>query len=648
MKIQLSFAPLFILFFCFPALGRGQGTPTSSPTTTPTTTPLSTPTTTPISTPTSSPTATPTSSPSPVPTPLVRDYSKAIEDLEKFIPDQMSKQNVRGLSVALVDEGKVIWVKGFGFAKKDVPADGDTLYHVGAVSKIFTAAEVLKLAEKGQIALGGPLRQYLPGFSIHSRFKHAKAITVKSLLADHSGLPGFFLKGIWVDQPESLQDFVKDLRADYMAAPPQTLFKYSYVDYDLLGRMVEVKRKEDFAAALKEDLFDPLGMDSTSFDHSSDNDPRLAQGYRHGDPLPLSRLRDVPAAGMVSSARDMARFLQYALGGSVPGDAAPLKRKTLESMFEPAYPKLPLDFGHEVGLGWQLSGIDISGAKGVAWHEGEYPPYTAQVAVLYRQGLGMALLSNSAEGDNLQGDVIQRALKLMLEAKFGIPEDLKKKKIEMPQTVEVAPDQLEKDAGYYSALGQLMKVTRKDGHLGANWDGHDLDLLPISQDTFVPHITFIIFPINLPQFPLTFSPVEGRPMAVLGGFGFPVPLEGIEPVEIPQAWKDREGDYELENPDGQFQFSRITLEEKEGFLTVDMKVTNQAFDMKDKEFKVALLPLSDSDAVIPGLFYGDGGTLHVDGDNPTRVLYSGYWFGKKPDAGTPAAPTSPAGAPGSK
>ncbi len=631
LKTFLHPRTLLIFLLILPVAGWGQAP--SNPALS------ATPTSTASFTPTSSPTVTPTSTPTSPPTPAV-DYSKAIEDLEKYIPDEMDKYHVKGMSIALVDGDRVVWSKGFGYAneEKKIKADGDTLYHLGATAKIFTAAEVLGLAEKGRIGLDRPIQKYVPGFSIQSRFQDAKEVTVRSLLANHSGLPGFFLKGIWVDHPESLEDFVGELKDDYLVAPPQTLYKYSYVDYDLLGRMVELKRKEPFAQAVKEDIFDPLGMDSSSFDHSSDNDPRLAQGYRHGDPVSLIHLRDVPAAGMVSSANDLARFLQFVLGGGALEGDPPLGPQALALMFTPAYPGLPWDFGHDVGLGWQLSGIDVKGAEGVAWHDGEYPPYNSQVVALYRQGLGMVLLSNCAEGDDPQGDVTERALKLMLQAKYGIPEDLEKKKIKMPPTVEVPPEALNKATGYYSALGQLMKITRKDGHLGAEWENHDFDLLPVAQDTFVPHIVFIIFPIDLPQFPLTFSTVEGQPAAVLGGLTFPVPLEGIQPVAIPQAWRDREGDYELENPDGVFQFSRISLGEKEGFLVVDLKVSFPAFDIKNQEFKVALLPLSDEDAVIPGLFYGDGGTLHVAQDEKgEKVFYSGYWFRKKPGAGTPAA-----------
>ena len=601
---------LGLSFILLPALGRAQTAPTATPT--------------------STPVATFT------PNPAGTDYSKTIEDLEKFIPDQMDQHHVKGLSIALVDGGKVVWMKGFGYAnsEKKIQADADTLYHLGAVSKIFTAAEVLVLAEHGRVGLNQPITKYIPGFSIRSRFKRAKPITVKSLLANHSGLPGFYLKGIWVDEPESLAEAVSDLKDDYLVAPPQTLYKYSYVDYTVLGRMVELKRKKDFAQAVKGDLFEPLGMDSSSFDSSSDNDPRLAQGYRHGDPVSIIHERDIPAAGMVSSAKDMAQFLQVVLGDG------PSRPKWAKAMFTPAYPGIPLDFGHQVGLGWQLSGIEIPGAQGVAWHDGEYPPYNAQVVALNKQGLGLVLLSNCAEGDALQGDMTVRVLKLMLQDKFGIPEDLKKKEIKMPPTVQVAPEELDKDTGYYSALGQLMKVTRQDNHLGAEWNGHQLDLLPIGQDTFVPHITFIFFPIDLPQYPMRFCPIDGKPMAVLGGFTFPIPLQGIQPMDIPQAWKAREGDYELENPDGVFKFSRITLGEKEGFLTVDMKVSFPAFDIKDREFKIALLPLSDTEALIPGLFYGDGGTLKVvkDGEDE-RTFYSGYWYKKLPGPGTPVKTT---------
>jgi CubicO group peptidase (beta-lactamase class C family) len=573
---------------------------------------------------------TPVATVTPTSTPYSLEHLKM--DLSIYLDGEMTKRHVKGLSLALVDGDQVLWVKGFGFAKDQgrVFATGDTLYHLGAVSKIFTAAEVLRLAQMGKVRLDASLTQYLPEFSIRSRFKKTKPITLKALLANHSGLPGFFLKGIWVDHPEGLEDLEDHLKDDYLVAPPQTLYKYSYVDYDLLGRAVEAVRDENFADAVKEDLFEPLGMDSSSFDDSSDHDPRLAQGYRHGDPVTLIHLRDTPAAGMVSSANDMARFLQYLLGGPPASGKRPLNKRSVASMFTPAYPKVPMDFGHEVGMGWQLSGIQIDGAEGVAWHDGQFPPYCAQVAVLPKEKLGLVLLSNSVEAVEMEPGLARRAFQLMLQMKKGLAPDLSEKKPKMPPTVEVPPETLQDDSGFYSALGQIMKVRPKEKCLGAEWDGHDLELLPVGPNTFVPHLVIVIFPIDLPQFPLTFSKVGGKGMAVLGGLTFPVPLQRIEQVPISPLWREREGDYELENGDGVFQFSRIRLEEREGFLTVDLKVSFPAFDLKDQGFKVALLPLSDQELLVPGLFYGDGGTLRFEEDasGVTRALYSGYRFKK--------------------
>src|ERR1700733_2639423 len=91
--------------------------------------------------------------PTPLPTPAAPDYSKVIQNLRDFIPGEMDRNHVKGLSIALVDGDQVVWVKGFGYADEDkrIHASGDTLYHIGALSKIFTSAEVLKLAEEGKV-----------------------------------------------------------------------------------------------------------------------------------------------------------------------------------------------------------------------------------------------------------------------------------------------------------------------------------------------------------------------------------------------------------------------------------------------------------------------------------------------------------------
>jgi CubicO group peptidase (beta-lactamase class C family) len=561
------------------------------------------------------------------------DYGGMEKDLQAFIDKQMDKSGVKGLSIALVDEKGTVWVKGFGFADagQGIPATGDTLYPVGAPTKLFTAGEILKLEGEGKVRLDGPLRNYIPGFSVHSRFKGAPPITLRSLLANHSGLPGFFIKGAMAGEPQSLEDFVTELKSDYLTAPPQTLYKYSYVDYDLLGRVIEVKRKRPFEEAMERDWLKPLGMDSSTFRRTPDLEARLSKGYLRGKQTPFFHLRDTPAASLVSNVKDMARFLCFVLGAPLPQSAPPLSRRAVEAMFEPQYAGNPLNFRHEVGLGWTLGGLNVEGSQGTAWHDGVYPPYVSEMAVLDKQKVGVVLLANSEEAIKISDDIIIRALKGMLNAKYGLHLDLEKKKIRMSPRVEVPKELLDHDTGFYSAAGQLTSVTRRGNHLSTELLHTGLDLIPIAQDTFVPRFTFLFFfTFDFPENSMTFSTVEGHDVTVFNGFTYPIVLEKIAPVPIPASWRARMGDYTLENPDDWLPFDKVSLTEKDGFLTVVMKVSFPAFDIKNREYKVALQPLSDEDAVVPGLFYGDGGTLHAEEkDGATRIYYSGYSFLKK-------------------
>ncbi|HVM31832.1 MAG TPA: serine hydrolase domain-containing protein [bacterium] len=590
------------------------------------------------------PLATAPASPSPSPGGLADDrpnapgpdYSAAVSSLDAYLRDQVGKDNVKGFSLALVEDGKLLWSQGYGEADPTThrPATADTLYRLGAVSEIFTSVEALRMVQKGLVGLDEPLAQAVPGFTIHSRFKKTKPTTLRSLLAQHSGLPGFFYRGMWAEPSESLADLTADLRDDYLVAAPQTLYRYSYLDFDLLGRMIELKRGEAFADAVQADLLDPLGMTSSSFENDPAMEMRLAPGCRGGNRLEIPHYRDVPAVGMISTANDVAKFLQWVLGGAAPAPA-PLSRENLKRMFEPQFQGLPLDFGQRFGLGWRLSGLEVAPGETTAWRGGEYPGYTSQMAVLPKERLGVVFLSNCNEADKLAGEAVRRALKLMLGAKTGAPVTLEKTKPVMPPVVPLAAEELDRVSGDYSALGQLVRIERQDNHLSAEFSHYRVDLLPVAGGFYVPHLVFLLlFPIDLPQYPLSFSNTANQSVALLGGLPFVLPLQKITPQPIPDAWKAREGDYAQENPEPMLSFQRIQLTEREGFLTVDMKVSLPAFNLKEQEYRVALLPLSEKEATVPGLFYGDGGTLRAeDGREGTRVFYSGYWFKKIPTAG---------------
>lgn len=176
------------------------------------------------------------------PTNIARnDYEPAKQYLSAAIKQDMAKHDVKGLSIALVDDQKVVWAEGFGYADvaNQVPATADTMYRIGSISKVLTATEIMRLVEQGKVELDRPVTDYVPEFSIHNRFADSKPITLRALLAHHSGLPSDVLKGMWVDHPVPLAEYVTALRDESLASPPQSLYKYSNIGFSLLGRVIE-------------------------------------------------------------------------------------------------------------------------------------------------------------------------------------------------------------------------------------------------------------------------------------------------------------------------------------------------------------------------------------------------------------------------
>jgi CubicO group peptidase (beta-lactamase class C family) len=112
------------------------------------------------------------------------EYAKVAEYVSALVRHEMKKGGVTGLSIALVDDQRVVWAEGFGYADKagTGPASPDTVYRAGSISKLFTATAAMQLAEQGRMDIDRPLGDYLPGFSIRTRFLDAAPITPRSIL----------------------------------------------------------------------------------------------------------------------------------------------------------------------------------------------------------------------------------------------------------------------------------------------------------------------------------------------------------------------------------------------------------------------------------------------------------------------------------
>ncbi|MBT2134349.1 beta-lactamase family protein [Croceibacterium sp. LX-88] len=221
-----------------------------------------------------------------------------------------------GLSVAVARGDDLIVDRGYGIADLEwnAPVDASTIFRIGSMTKQFTAAAILKLAEQGKLSVDDPLSRYVPEFDTGGR-----VVTIRELLNHTSGIPeytmqpGFFgrLSLIDVSDAELLQ-LVSGKPFDF---EPGAGWRYSNTNYYLLGMVVAKASDRAYAAFMQDEFFTPLGLTHTRYGSETAIIPHRAQGYSF-DPDTHSRSNDAaismntPGGGgaLVSSAGDLVRW----------------------------------------------------------------------------------------------------------------------------------------------------------------------------------------------------------------------------------------------------------------------------------------------------------------------------------------------------
>ncbi len=560
------------------------------------------------------------------------DYSYTKEYMTKWIKNAMKKQDITGLSIALVDDQRVVWAEGFGFADvaNNVPATPETIYRAGSISKLFTATAAMQLAEQGKLDIDKPLQTYLPEFCIKSRFQNAGLITPRNLMTHHSGLPSDLLKGMWTKHPEPFENDVKRLKDEYIANPPNYVFSYSNVGVTLLGHAVEKVAGRDFASYLETSVLRPLGMTNSAFSQASDSTPLGAKAYNKGEEARELPLRDLPAGGLNTTVLDLSRFMEMVFAGGRIGDRQIIKPETLAEMLRPQNVDVPLDFDLRIGLAWFLNDTYVWNAGLVATHGGGTLNHHSLLVTLPEHKLGVVVMSNSATAGGVVNKAAAEALKLALEAKTGIrqPEQVENPTGEGSKSQE----ELHSYEGRYATNFGLVDITRKSDYLRGEIMGTSIRLVPRSDGLFgLQHKLLGIFPISLgrwSQAGISLTTVAGREVVKYSMKGKEELVgERIHLIPISEAWQKRVGEYEIVNSgDDADLFQNVRLRLDNGLILVEYVMSI----FTDQKISMGIMPLSDSEAVICGLGRGMGETIQVVNiDGYEMIKHLGYLFKKK-------------------
>ena len=262
--------------------------------------------------------------------------------LDGAIGSALQTTGIPGATVSVVSDGELLTAKGYGLADTGTeggsarPVDpDDTLFRIGSISKVVSATAIMQLVERGDLDLDADVQQYLD-FDLDTP---KGPITLRHLLTHTAGFEEVIAGLIGTAGSEV------PLREAVSAAPPEQVYEpgttpaYSNYGATLAGYIAERVSGEPFAELLQQNVFEPAGMSSSSFEQPlpDDLDARLAKGYPDDSQpaYPTEVVNAAPAGAMTSSATDMARFMLAHLG-DLPGDAALLGDDALAEMHRPA------------------------------------------------------------------------------------------------------------------------------------------------------------------------------------------------------------------------------------------------------------------------------------------------------------------------
>jgi CubicO group peptidase (beta-lactamase class C family) len=335
---------------------------------------------------------------------------QAVEDAAR---QALATSTTPGLAVALVHHGRLIWAAGHGVADPETgqPVTATTRFQAASLAKPVTAWGVLRLVESGRIGLDEPIVGHLRRWRPPASPFDADGLTVRRLLSHTAGLSVHGYVGQRADRPlppivASLSGETGDGFPVELLEAPGRRWLYSGGGYSVLQLLVEELTGRPFADYMQAEVLEPLGMTASSFQWSrtaATARPHDAHGRQIGD----FAFAEQAAAGLVTTAPDLARFLAAALAG-------PRGEPPGRGVLSPAGVRLALTAAPATDGCWGLGyGLGLTpGGDLLAYHEGANRGWRAGLALLADRRAGITLLANGDAGSAPIDAVVQRWLAL--------------------------------------------------------------------------------------------------------------------------------------------------------------------------------------------------------------------------------------------
>lgn len=430
------------------------------------------------------------------------------QQIRDYADRMMAEHGIPGLSLGLAEKGKVIFEEGFGYrdVEERLPVTPDTVFGIASITKSFTCAAVMMLAERGLLNIDDPVGKHIPelrwpdderasGVTIHHFMTHTSGLPplptlframARSMEGDpsvqnlHHEVDGE--KQEPIDTYDQLIDFISNYDFEPLG-PPGTVFSYSNDAYALLGAIIERVSGKSYAGFVTEGILEPAWMESSTFDvHELEKCPEVtglyaakkdddgretvyaAPGWWHAPSM-------VAAGFLRSTVPDLLRYLEiYRTGGEAGGERI-LSEESVARMTEPHAKCGP---GMYYGYGLMIT----PGYNGFSLveHGGSLKGISSQVAVVPKRGITGAILTNLVRMPASQ------TLLGAVNVRLGLPPETRR--VSLPDC-PCSPELLQAYQGEYrSDEGARIKVTAEDGTLTLEANEERHQARPVGEHLF--------------------------------------------------------------------------------------------------------------------------------------------------------------------
>jgi len=541
----------------------------------------------------------------PVPKPFNSEadkYAYVKEYMRWYIKEQMDEHDIVGISVALVDDQKIVWSEGFGYADKakDIKATPQTRYRAGSITKLFTDMAAMKLAEQGKIDIDKPFKTYLPEFKMRSRFGSTDNITPRNIMTHHSGIPSEWVDRMFASNPLPYTEHVKVIYDEYVAYKPNTIFSYSNLALTMLGDSVEKVSGMKYEKYVDKVLLSPMEMKNADLKMALYGN-HASKSYKEGDETIEYSIGEVPAGALNISVEELSHLIMMINAKGVYKNHRVLKSSTLNKMFTVQNKHVALDLENKIGLGYFIDDVVLGKAEPVYEHGGATIAHRAYFTVAPKSKLGIVVMSNSA--DTNVHEIANTFLKKAWETKTGT-------KVVKPKEKVVASSDFR--GTYATMMGKVDFEKKSDKVYIAHTTQGNFSLTKNKNNLYIPkYKLFGLIPMGdskLDKAHFYTKDIEGKHIIVMRHKDKDV-LVGVKVKthDIPEKWKAYLGHYKVLN---NFEMKEWKIEDTEFLIEDGYALIKETYS--SGETAVAIIkPVNDTEAIVEGLGRGMQGTIYL-------------------------------------